>query len=55
MSKRMKYARNDWKIVWQMARTEILGRMPRVTFSDGREPLHRAAVTMLRAREASHV
>ena len=47
----MKLDRNDWKIVWRMARTEMLGKMPRVTFSDGREPLHRAALTLLRARE----
>lgn len=46
--------RNDWKIVWRMARAEILGRMPRVTFNDGRERLHLAAITLLRAREVFH-
>jgi hypothetical protein len=44
-------ARNDWLIVWRMARTELLGGMPRVTFTDGREPLHFAARVLLRSRE----
>ena len=42
--------RNDWNIVWRMARAEVLGQHPRATFTDGREPLHRAAITCLRTR-----
>jgi hypothetical protein len=46
-----KFTRHDWLMVWRMARIETLGQMPPVTYMDGREPLHKCALAMLKARE----